>query len=127
MTIREFQEWTRHRDEATGWEAISPLQIMAHLTEEVGEVAQAINRIYEYRDETADTHRASLGSELVDVMWFLSKLACRYSIDLEDEAQAMVKRADARRPGHYHSQLAAAVESLNADAQRSRSALNEDG
>jgi len=127
VTIREFQEWTRRRDEATRWGAICPLQIMAHLTEEAGEVAKAINRIYEYRDETAESHRANLGSELVDVMWFLSKLASRYDIDLEDETRAMVKRSEERLPGTYRSQLAAAVESLSADANRARSSLNEDG
>ena len=127
MTIGEFQEWTRQRDEATGWDAISPLQLLAHLTEEVGEVAQAINRIYEYRDDTAERHRANLGAELVDLMWFVAKLACRYNVDLDGQVEAMVERAEARHPDHYRSQLAAAVESLNADAVRSRSALGGNG
>jgi NTP pyrophosphatase (non-canonical NTP hydrolase) len=127
VTIREFQEWTRQRDQATGWDAISPLQLMVHLTEEVGEVAQAINRIYEYRDDTAQKYRASLGTELVDLIWFVAKLASRYGVDLEAQVRAMVERAESRAPDHYRYQLAAAIESLEADAVHSRRTAKRNG
>ena len=126
MTIREFQEWTRQSNRATGWDAISPLQVLAHLTEELGEVAQSINRIYEYRDDTAEKHRLNLGSELMDVMWLLSQLACRYDVDLETQAQAMVERAGSRDPDTFRPQLLAGVDALHADASRAQSSLGTD-
>ena len=127
MTIREFQEWTRQNNSTTGWNAISPLQVLAHLTEELGEVAQSINRIYEYRDDTAERHRLNLGSELVDVMWLLTQLASHYEVDLEAQAQGMVERAESRAPDTFRPQLLAGVEALHADALRAQSSLDTDG
>ncbi|MEW6749374.1 MAG: MazG nucleotide pyrophosphohydrolase domain-containing protein [Candidatus Latescibacterota bacterium] len=124
MTIRESQECTRQRDSATRWHAVSPLQIMAHLTEELGEVAQAVDRTYEHRGAEAARHRASLGAELVDVLWFLAKLATRFDVDLEGGVCARVERAAARQEDWHHRELVAAVESLAADAARARRLLD---
>ena len=46
MTIAEFQQWTREFDRDTQWELLTTAQVVCHLTEEAGELAQAINRIY---------------------------------------------------------------------------------
>ena len=46
MQITEFQRWVEKTDNDTQWNLLTTLQILSHLTEEVGEVAQSINRIY---------------------------------------------------------------------------------
>ncbi|MFC1525812.1 MazG nucleotide pyrophosphohydrolase domain-containing protein [Candidatus Latescibacterota bacterium] len=120
MTIRDFQEWTRRSNASTRWDAISPLQVLAHLTEELGEVAQSVNRIYEYRGETAEKHRQNLGVELMDVLGLLSQLACRYDVDLQREAEEMVSRADSRQPDAFRSQLIAGIETLASDASKAQ-------
>ena len=69
MTIRDFQQWTAEHDRVTGWDAITPLQILAHLTEEMGEIAQSVNRVYDYRGQTADAHRQNLKPR-IPMFWF---------------------------------------------------------
>ena len=77
----------------------------------------------EYRDGTAEQHRQNLGAELMDVIWFVTQLACSYDVDLEAQAQAMVDRAESRALNAFRPQLLAGVEALKADASRAQSCL----
>ena len=66
MQIAEFQRWTKDTDRETQWNLITTPQLISHLTEEVGEVARSVNRIYGYADEKVKReHQANLGLELV--------------------------------------------------------------
>ena len=67
MQITEFQRWVEKTDNDTQWNLLTTLQILSHLTEEVGEVAQSINRIYGYEEEREE-HLANLGRELMGVL-----------------------------------------------------------
>lgn len=66
MIINNFQKWTSELDRETNWDKISSLQIISHLTEEIGELARSINRIFEYRGDIRQEHLENLKVELVD-------------------------------------------------------------
>jgi len=93
MQIAEFQEWVKNTDRDTQWNLLTTLQLLSHLTEEVGELVQLINRVYGYAEEREKCY-ADLGRELVDVFWFLVKIANKLDIDLDREVQSLVKRVD---------------------------------
>jgi NTP pyrophosphatase (non-canonical NTP hydrolase) len=92
MHIDEFQQWVKDADDETQWNCLTTPQLLSHLTEEVGELASSINRIYGYVEER-EAHLASLGREVMDVFWFLIKIANRFDVDLDVEAQGFVQRA----------------------------------
>jgi NTP pyrophosphatase (non-canonical NTP hydrolase) len=95
MQIAEFQRWTQDTDKKTRWDLITTPQIVSHLTEELGEIARSVNRIYGYADEKVKReHRSNLGLELVEAFWFLLKIANRFSIDLDVESIDFVENAD---------------------------------
>ena len=48
MHIREFQKWVKDADDETQWNCLTTLQLLAHLTEEVGELARSINRMKDF-------------------------------------------------------------------------------
>jgi len=93
MQIPEFQEWVKNTDRDTQWNLLTTLQLLSHLSEEVGELVQLINRVYGYTEEREKCY-ADLGRELVDVFWFLVKIANKLDIDLDREVQSLVKRVD---------------------------------
>jgi NTP pyrophosphatase (non-canonical NTP hydrolase) len=45
MHIAEFQQWVKDADDQSQWSCLTTLQLLSHLTQEVGELAQSINRI----------------------------------------------------------------------------------
>ncbi|MEW6754205.1 MAG: MazG nucleotide pyrophosphohydrolase domain-containing protein [Candidatus Latescibacterota bacterium] len=127
MTIRDFQSWTAAHDQSTGWEALSLLQVLAHLMEEVGEVAQSINRIYHGGDEHSEAQRAALAREVADVLWFLTKIANRFGVDIEGEAERLAARMRELPPNEYRSHLEHAITRLASDAARAATLLAAGG
>jgi NTP pyrophosphatase (non-canonical NTP hydrolase) len=82
LTLREAQtlvdEWIR----TTGVRYFSELTNMAILTEEVGEVARLMSRVYgdqSFKDSDKDKQ---LSDELADVLWVLICIANQTGIDL---------------------------------------------
>ena len=115
MHIVEFQQWVRDRDDETQWNCLTTPQLLSHLIEEVGELAQSVNRILSYAEEK-DEHLANLGHELVDVFWFLVKIANRFDLDLDAETRGFVQRAgewSAETGGKYRDELIAGLKSLD--------------
>jgi len=98
-------------DEETGGNRLTRIQLLSHLCEETGELARSINRVYEYRDETQKEHTENIRIEVVDILWFVFKIAERFSIDVESEVRSFVERADSWADRHG-SKLENALESL---------------
>jgi NTP pyrophosphatase (non-canonical NTP hydrolase) len=114
MQIAEFQRWTQDADRETQWDLITTPQLISHLTEEIGEVAQSVNRIYGYAEEKKQhKHRANLGLELVEAFWFLAKIANRFDIDLDAEASNFIENADEWQ-GKYLDDLMSSLQALAA-------------
>lgn len=87
MDIRDYQRWFEEYDEKRGWDMVEPSHVLAHLMEEVGEIARHVLRLDGYRD-TGETEREqeieALALELNDAFIFLTKLAIYYDIEWAD-------------------------------------------
>src|SRR5580698_10338144 len=75
LSIREAQDLVDHWIRTTGVRYFSELTNMAILTEEVGEVARLMSRLYgDQSFKQSDTDR-DLADELADVLWVLICIA----------------------------------------------------
>jgi len=84
MTIREAQQLVDGWIRTTGVRYFSELTNMAILTEEVGEVARLMSRIYgdqSFREVDKDK---KLSDELADVMWVILCIANQTGTDLTE-------------------------------------------
>ncbi len=101
ITLREAQEKVDTWIRTTGVRYFSELTNMAVLTEEVGEVARLMARIYgdqSFREKDAGK---KLSDELADVLWVILCIANQTGVDLSD---ALEKNFDKKnmRDGDRH-------------------------
>jgi NTP pyrophosphatase (non-canonical NTP hydrolase) len=104
MEIKQLQADVDQWIKTIGVKYFSELTNMAILTEEVGEVARLISRIYgeqSFREKiSAEEQKTKLADELADVIWVVTCLANQTGIDLtkaiEDNINKKTKR-DANR------------------------------
>lgn len=101
ITIREAQEKIDHWIRSTGVRYFSELTNMAILTEEVGEVARLMSRIYGDQSFRATDKDKKLSDELADVLWVVLCIANQTGTDLTD---ALKKNFDKKniRDGERH-------------------------
>ena len=96
MTIQEAQkkvdEWIR----TYGVRYFSELTNMAILTEEVGEVARIIARLYGDQSAKPGDNDKALADELADVLWVVICLANQTGIDLDEALQRNFDKKTAR-------------------------------
>ena len=87
MEIKAYQEEVDHWIKTVGVRYFSELTNMAILTEEVGEVARLISRMYgeqSFRNPMSpEEQKDSLADELADVIWVAVCLANQTGIDLD--------------------------------------------
>ena len=87
MEIKAYQEEVDHWIKTVGVRYFSELTNMAILTEEVGEVARLISRMYGEQSfknpMSLEEQKDSLADELADVIWVAVCLANQTGIDLE--------------------------------------------
>ncbi len=99
ITFESYQRWFREYDEARGLNTDIPLESVAHLMEEVGEIARHVLRLEGHKalDESArDDEIEALALELSDAFVFLTKLANAYDIDWDDTIHRAMEKAEAR-------------------------------
>ena len=128
MHIAEFQHWVKETDHDTQWDVLTAPQLLSHLAEEMGEVAQAVNRIYRGAQGRQD-HLANLRRELMDAFWLLAKLANRFGADLDEEAQRFTRRVGTWSPStieRYRAELIASLRMLDEDLSAAKRALGLD-
>lgn len=98
MDYKEFQQWTKDADKErgahTGLDVVYP--IMNHLTSEVGEVAECINRLTGWKDKPETIEH--LAEEICDIIVLCNKLASCFEIDI-DEAMQLVQKKLVKRWG----------------------------
>ena len=82
MTIQEAQAKVDEWIKTTGVRYFSELTNMAVLTEEVGEVARLMSRIYGDQSFKDTDKNKELADELADVLWVLICIANQTGIDL---------------------------------------------
>ena len=83
------------------WPYWSPHEILACMTEEVGELARVINIDFGPKNYKANETRESLEAELGDVLYTLACLANTQGIDLDEALQRSIDKMTTRDPGRY--------------------------
>jgi NTP pyrophosphatase (non-canonical NTP hydrolase) len=95
MEIKTYQQTVDEWIKTIGVRYFSELTNMAILTEEVGEVARLISRIYgeqSFKNPISQAEqKEKLADELADVIWVVTCLANQTDIDLEN---ALLKNID---------------------------------
>ena len=82
MTLQEAQQNIDQWIKTTGVRYFSELTNMAILTEEVGEVARLMSRMYGDQSYKESDKEKNLSDELADVLWVLICIANQTGIDL---------------------------------------------
>ncbi len=99
ISFDEYQTWFRAYDEARGLGADAPLESLAHLLEEGGEIARHVLRLEGVKalDDAARAEEiAALALELSDAFVFLTKLANAYGIEWDETIRRAMDKAEAR-------------------------------
>lgn len=84
MTIKEAQQKVDEWIKTIGIRYYSELTNMAILTEEVGEVARLMSRLYGDQSFKESDKRKELSDELADVLWVLICIANQTGVDLTE-------------------------------------------
>lgn len=103
MTIAAAQQQVDEWIKSTGVRYFSELTNMAILTEEVGEVARLMSRIYGDQSFKEKDKAKELSDELADVLWVLICIANQTGTDL---TAALIKNFEKKtdRDGDRHQQ-----------------------
>lgn len=103
MTLQEAQQSIDQWIKTTGVRYFSELTNMAILTEEVGEVARLMSRMYGDQSFKETDKEKNLSDELADVLWVLICIANQTGVDL---TQALLRNFDKKniRDAQRHQQ-----------------------
>jgi len=100
MEIKELQGQVDEWIKTIGVRYFSELTNMAILTEEVGELARVMSRMYgeqSFKKEiTESAQRQMLADEMADVLWVLVCLANQTGVDLEDAIKKNILKKTSR-------------------------------
>lgn len=102
MTIAAAQQQVDEWIKTIGVKYFGELTNLAILTEEVGELARHIARIYgeqsykKGQEPTAEEKKAVLSEEMADVLWVLLCLANQTGVDLTDALKKSISKKTIR-------------------------------
>src|SRR4051812_34876354 len=96
MTLQEAQQQVDHWIKTIGVRYYSPLTNMAILTEEVGEVARLMSRIYGDQSYKESDQGRKLSDELADVLWVLICIANQTGVNLTDALEKNFEKKNVR-------------------------------
>jgi len=96
MTIEQAQAQVDHWIKTTGVKYFSPLTNMAILTEEVGEVARLMSRIYGDQSFKESDQGRKLSDELADVLWVIICIANQTGVNLSEALQKNFEKKTTR-------------------------------
>ena len=96
MTLQEAQQNIDQWIKTTGVRYFSELTNMAILTEEVGEVARLMSRMYGDQSFKETDKEKNLSDELADVLWVLICIANQTGIDLTQALQRNFEKKNIR-------------------------------
>lgn len=96
MTIQEAQQKVDEWIKTTGIRYFGELTNMAILTEEVGEVARLMSRLYGDQSFKESDKEKNLSDELADVLWVLICIANQTGVDLTEALQKNFEKKNTR-------------------------------
>ena len=103
ITIRSAQELVDNWIRTTGVRYFSELTNMAILTEEVGEVARLMSRLYGDQSFKVSDQGKELGDELADVLWVLLCIANQTGVDLTAALESNLVKKNLRDAGRHQA------------------------
>ena len=103
MTLQEAQQKIDQWIKSTGVRYFSELTNMAILTEEVGEVARLMSRMYGDQSFKETDKDKNLSDELADVLWVLICIANQTGVDLTQAMQRNLEKKNTR-DGQRHQE-----------------------
>lgn len=101
LSIRKAQELIDAWIQTTGVRYFSELTNMAILTEEVGEVARLMSRLYGDQSFKDSDLQKNLPDELADVLWVLMCIANQTGVDLTAALRKNLEKKKARDAGRW--------------------------
>ena len=105
ITLREAQGMVDAWIRTYGVRYFNELTTMAILTEEVGEVARLISRLYGEQSFKESDKQKDLGDEMADVLWVLMCLANQTGIDLTEAFEKNLRKKTSRdKDRHINNQ-----------------------
>ncbi len=105
ITLREAQSMVDAWIRTYGVRYFNELTNMAILTEEVGEVARLISRLYGEQSFKESDKQKDLGDEMADVLWVLMCLANQTGIDLTEAFEKNLRKKTSRdKDRHINNQ-----------------------
>lgn len=103
MTLQEAQQKVDEWIKTTGVRYFSELTNMAILTEEVGEVARLMSRLYGEQSFKENEKDKNLGDELADVLWVLICIANQTGVNLTEALEKNFEKKSSRdKDRHQH-------------------------
>ena len=96
ISIRGAQQLVDEWIKTTGVRYFSELTNMAVLTEEVGEVARLMSRLYGDQSFKESDKQKSLPDELADVLWVLICIANQTGVDLTTALEKNLEKKNIR-------------------------------
>ena len=102
ISIRRAQQMVDHWIHEKGVRYFSELTNMAILTEEVGEVARLMSRLYGDQSFKESDRERNLADELADTLWVLICIANQTGIDLENAFLSNLSKKTARDTDRHH-------------------------
>ena len=101
MTIQQAQQDVDQWIKTVGVRYFSELTNMAILTEEVGEVARLMSRLYGDQSFKESDKGRDLPDELADVLWVLICIANQTGVDLTDALEKNFRKKTERDSGRH--------------------------
>jgi NTP pyrophosphatase (non-canonical NTP hydrolase) len=102
VTLREAQDRVDAWIRTTGVRYFSELTNMAILTEEVGEVARLMSRLYGDQSFKESDKGRELSDELADVLWVLLCIANQTGVDLGTALEKNFEKKNIRDVERYN-------------------------
>ena len=101
MTIKEYQKQIDDYYQQFDPPYWTPHEILARLTEEVGELARIINHDYGPKKKKPGDHHDTIGEESADIIFALICLANREGIELDIEIQRVINKSQTRDKNRF--------------------------
>ena len=91
--------WFKEKNQ-TYWK---PLEMMARLTEETGELARELNHRFEPKKKKAEEDVKEIGDEMADIIVTLCCIANSLNIDLDESFNRIVDKIYVRDTGRFQN------------------------
>jgi NTP pyrophosphatase (non-canonical NTP hydrolase) len=80
-TINEIQEYVKRFGERRNWQT-NPYEVLAHMIEELGEVARNVLHMKNYGGRHSPDNYSDIAEELADILYLTLKMANECNVNL---------------------------------------------